>query len=94
LKGGFYGNGSNSKTYRKKRTTYAVKYYDPETGNKRHHKSFKTYADAKSAETDLRLMLEKGKMTDTQPRKKIKERSFSLVWFGTKNQKRAYRPNL
>ncbi len=63
----------------KKCTTYALRYYDPEIGNKRHYKSFKTYADAKSAETDLRLMLEKGNLSNEQPPKKIKGRSFLQV---------------
>jgi len=70
----------------KKRTTYALTYYDPETGKKKHYKSFKTYADAKSAETDLRLMLETGKVSAVRRKKKINRKSFVQVADTLKNE--------
>jgi len=63
----------------KKRTTYSIRYYDPITGNKKYYRSFKTYAEAKIAESDLCKILEKGKSPEIIKRKRVCEETFSKI---------------
>ena len=61
----------------KKYTSYVIQYYDPITGKKTYHKSFRKQREAQSEANDLRSLLDSGK-------KPVKKRTvFRPLTFGT-----------